>query len=130
MFLHAIRFHVYMFTHKLRVFVYCCRLGIPLTGLVHDLSKFFPDEWWANVSGNRRVALDLHAGRNRHHRYGDRTGMRDAEYKEMAADIRAASLARGQNPLEWCADHQRLFNSGTLARVLDYLVKLKGARDA
>ena len=31
-------------THRHMVFKYCCRVGIPLQGLVHDLSKFTPTE--------------------------------------------------------------------------------------
>lgn len=35
----------YVLRHKWFVFVESCRLGIPWRGLVHDLSKFLPDEW-------------------------------------------------------------------------------------
>lgn len=31
--------------HRYRVFINCCHLGIPLQGLVHDLSKFNPQEF-------------------------------------------------------------------------------------
>ena len=30
--------------HKWFVFVECCKLGIPLLGIIHDLSKFLPSE--------------------------------------------------------------------------------------
>lgn len=36
----------YIVRHKAHVFVECCRLGIPWRGLVHDLSKFHPAEWF------------------------------------------------------------------------------------
>ena len=36
----------YVLRHKWYVFVECCRLGIFWRGLVHDLSKFRPDEWF------------------------------------------------------------------------------------
>lgn len=35
----------YVIRHKWYVFVECCKLGIPLRGIVHDWSKFLPDEW-------------------------------------------------------------------------------------
>ena len=31
--------------HKWFVFAECCKLGIPLAGITHDLSKFLPSEW-------------------------------------------------------------------------------------
>lgn len=36
----------YIFRHKWFVFIECCKLGIPFQGLIHDLSKFLPDEWF------------------------------------------------------------------------------------
>lgn len=39
----------YVLRHKWFVFVECCRLGVPLRGIVHDLSKFLPSEWFAYV---------------------------------------------------------------------------------
>ena len=36
-------------THKHWVFYYCCKVGIPFQGLVHDLSKFSPTEFWESV---------------------------------------------------------------------------------
>lgn len=35
--------------HKRWVFYYCCKVGIPFQGLVHDLSKFSPTEFWESV---------------------------------------------------------------------------------
>lgn len=32
--------------HKRFVFAECCRLGIPWLGIIHDLSKFRPGEWF------------------------------------------------------------------------------------
>ena len=37
----------YVLIHRWFVFVQCVRLGIPIRGLLHDLSKFRPDEWFA-----------------------------------------------------------------------------------
>lgn len=39
----------YVLRHKWFVFLWCCRLGIPLAGLTHDLSKFRPSEWFPYV---------------------------------------------------------------------------------
>jgi hypothetical protein len=39
------RYLSYVVRHKWYVFVACCRLGIPLRGLAHDLSKFRPREF-------------------------------------------------------------------------------------
>lgn len=35
--------------HRHLVFVYCCKVGIPLQGLAHDLSKFSPAEFGPSV---------------------------------------------------------------------------------
>jgi len=36
----------YVIRHKWFVFIECCKLGIPWRGLVHDLSKFLPSEFF------------------------------------------------------------------------------------
>lgn len=35
--------------HKWVVFKLCCKAGIPWRGLVHDLSKFSPTEFWESA---------------------------------------------------------------------------------
>ena len=35
--------------HKWVVFKLCCKIGIPWRGLVHDLSKYSPTEFWESV---------------------------------------------------------------------------------
>ncbi len=40
----------YLLCHKWWVFWYCCLYGIPWRGIVHDLSKFRPDEWFPYVN--------------------------------------------------------------------------------
>ena len=68
--------------HKYYVFKYSCKLGIPIRGLLHDMSKFSPIEFWEGVKyyqGNRSP-IDAckeengyslgwlhHKGRNKHH---------------------------------------------------------------
>lgn len=39
----------YVVRHKYWVFLACCRRGVPLQGIVHDYSKFFPSEWFPYV---------------------------------------------------------------------------------
>jgi hypothetical protein len=36
-------------SHKYYVFIECCKVGIPLQGLVHDLSKFSPTEFFTSA---------------------------------------------------------------------------------
>lgn len=40
-----LRYLRYVLRHKWFVFQECCRLGIPLAGVIHDWSKFLPSEW-------------------------------------------------------------------------------------
>lgn len=68
--------------HKLWVCYYCFRLGIPIQGILHDLSKFAPVEFFEGVKYyNGRVSPIItakqhqgysnawfhHKGRNKHH---------------------------------------------------------------
>ena len=68
--------------HKWEVFKLCCRIGIPWRGLLHDLSKYSPTEFWESVkyyngkkspiivckekNGYSKAWLH-HKGRNKHH---------------------------------------------------------------
>ena len=68
--------------HRWYVFLNCCKAGMPIRGLCHDLSKYSPTEFWESVKyfqGNRSpidackevngysVAWMHHKGRNPHH---------------------------------------------------------------
>lgn len=68
--------------HRWWVFYYCCKAGIPIQGLLHDLSKFSPVEFFESVKyyqGNRSpidACKELngwsacwlhHKGKNKHH---------------------------------------------------------------
>ena len=68
--------------HKWVVFKLCCKVGQPWRGLVHDLSKYSPTEFWEGVkyfNGKRSPITDAkkdkgysqawlhHKGRNKHH---------------------------------------------------------------
>lgn len=68
--------------HKWEVFKLCCKIGIPWRGLLHDLSKYSPTEFWESVkyyngkkspiivckekNGYSKAWLH-HKGRNKHH---------------------------------------------------------------
>ncbi len=68
--------------HRFNVFRLCLRCGIPFQGLVHDLSKYSPTEFWESVKyfqGNYSPLRECknvngyseawmhHKGRNKHH---------------------------------------------------------------
>ena len=124
----------YLIRHKWFVFLKCCEYGIPLLGLLHDLSKFFPDEFIAyaryfyNADGSPRTerdkattrAFDLawfkHQRRNKHHwQYWvlleDEGGIKPlpiprAYVKEMLADWLGAGRALGADLKEWYFNHK------------------------
>ena len=68
--------------HRFKVFCLCCKAGEPWRGLLHDLSKYSPEEFWEGVkyyegsyspirnckieNGYSRAWLH-HIGRNKHH---------------------------------------------------------------
>ncbi|MCL1829321.1 MAG: DUF5662 family protein [Oscillospiraceae bacterium] len=111
--------------HKWYVFIECCKMGIPLRGLTHDLSKFSPAEFIPSAryfQGNRspieaeretvgysRAWLN-HKSKNKHHwQYWldnggtDKNGavkwtpvpMPDKYIKEMYCDMVGAAKAYG-----------------------------------
>lgn len=41
-----LRYLGYILLHRWYVFIECIKLGVPLLGALHDLSKFLPDEWF------------------------------------------------------------------------------------
>ena len=68
--------------HKWVVFKLCCKAGIPWRGLVHDLSKYSPTEFWESakfynghmspiILARRKYGYSKawlhHKGRNKHH---------------------------------------------------------------
>ena len=42
-----IKYLKYVLRHKWYVFLECYKLGIPITGIFHDISKFLPSEWFS-----------------------------------------------------------------------------------
>ena len=68
--------------HKYWVFYHCCKMGIPIQGLLHDLSKFSLVEFWEGVRYYQGTFSPIdackkengwspawmhHKGRNKHH---------------------------------------------------------------
>ena len=69
--------------HRFLVFIHCCKVGIPIQGLLHDLSKYSPTEFFEGVKyynhGKRSPIIKCkkdigyspawlhHKGRNKHH---------------------------------------------------------------
>lgn len=43
--LHHLKYLKYLLIHKWYVFWECWEIGIVWRGIIHDLSKFYPDEW-------------------------------------------------------------------------------------
>lgn len=103
--------------HKKWVFYYCKKAGIPIQGLVHDLSKFSPTEFLESVKYYQGASSPIdackkekgysnawfhHKGRNKHHYeywtdnfdYGGKPIEMPLKYKkEMICDYMAAGRA-------------------------------------
>lgn len=125
-----------MVRHKWFVFVGCCKLGVPLRGVLHDLSKFLPDEWFPYAEyfygkSNCAEVFDLawlrHQRRNKHHwQYWvlcEDEGatkvlpMPPKYIKEMLADWRGAgrAITGEDNTPEWYSQnrHKMLLHDST-----------------
>ncbi len=113
--------------HRLKVLILCCRAGIIWRGLVHDLSKYAPVEFFEGVkyySGNRSPIKNCkdvngyseawlhHKGRNKHHYeywydYETRITSPVMPYKyfvEMVCDsVAAGMIYRGK---KWTKEYQ------------------------
>ena len=76
------RYFIYILKHKWFVFIECLKIFQPIHGLTHDLSKFYPSEFFAyaekffggdyaykyfNVESAFDKAWLLHQHRNKHH---------------------------------------------------------------
>ena len=114
-------------THKFYVFIFACKAGIPFRGLVHDMSKFSPSEFFESVKyyqGNGSLisaakkengyskAWLHHKGRNKHHwqywydsQTYDKTPIIPYKYTvEMICDTLAAGKTyKGNN---WTKEYQ------------------------
>lgn len=124
--------------HRFKVFKLCCKAGIPFRGLVHDLSKYSPTEFFESVkyyneknSPIHNCKKDIgysnawlhHKGRNKHHQeywydYAapEKTPIIPYKYTiEMICDNLAAGMTyQGKN---WTKEHQ-----------LEYYLKVKSSK--
>lgn len=127
-----------LLTHKWYVFVASCRLGIPLLGVIHDLSKFTPIEYIPYSRypfGSNNIPDDIqsdfdnawnnHQKRNKHHwQYWVLINDEDGTYPlpiprryvlEMVADWMGASKAYTGS---WCMVH---WMNKTMVSYLDHM---------
>ena len=90
--------------HRFTVFILSCKAGIFFQGLVHDLSKYHPTEFFVGVKyfqGTRSPndqerelfgyskAWIHHKGRNKHHfEYWNDLDMKDHQYKSVKMPIK------------------------------------------
>ena len=122
--LHPIKHFLTISKHRNAVMRHCFKAGIPIRGLLHDLSKFSPAEFFAGVkyyqgtrSPNERErelfgfskAWMHHKGRNRHHfEYWNDVNPNSKRYepvkmpikylKEMFCDrVAASKIYQGKN---------------------------------
>lgn len=110
--------------HKWQVFVQCCKFGVPLLGLTHDLHKFLPNIFVAYARNNTTGVADVdyklawlhHNHHSKHHwEYwvlledfgGLTTYPMPAKYaKEMVADWMSAAGMRGTDAKAWYAKNR------------------------
>lgn len=114
------RYFRYVVRHKWFVFLEAVKLGIPWLGVIHDISRFHPSEWFAYAAhqplGSNRTpevvnafvyGWNDHQHRNKHHweywvhfDYYNHTmrslPMPDRYRRELLADWRGASRSSGQ----------------------------------
>ncbi len=125
--------------HRFKVFLLCCKVGIPIRGLLHDLSKYSPTEFLEGVKyfdGGRspitRCKEDIgyskawlhHKGRNKHHLeywydYSTRVEVPNIPYKyflELVCDTFAAGMIyQGK---KWTKEYQLTYWNRTKDTVI------------
>lgn len=64
----------YVFAHKINVFIECCKIGVPILGITHDISKFSPIELYGYTIDKYKCdpkafgyAWMHHKNNNKHH---------------------------------------------------------------
>lgn len=124
----------YVLCHKWYVLIECWGMGLYRQGLMHDLSKFFPSEWFAycrrfSNGGEYQDAIDnalndprykmawhLHQKRNKHHWQwwltpmegggNRRLPMSSVARREMLSDWRAMNRMYKTDIKEWYAGYK------------------------
>ena len=129
--------------HKFWVFYYCCKAGIPFRGLIHDLSKFSPTEFFESVKyydgtkspidvcksvNGYSMAWQHHKGRNFHHyeawtdNYDNGTTSIPMPYKyavEMICDYLAAGRAYMGKNFSYEKEYEWWKNKKTVAKSMN-----------
>lgn len=139
----------YVIKHKWQVFKACCKLGIPLRGITHDLSKFYPDEFIPYMNhfyGEKKTfetkeafnkACSKHFNRNEHHwqyhvlrEYNNNLiyiNISDDILKEMVADwVGTGIIVNGKLSVKEWYDKNReyiLMNDENKAKIREYIQK-------
>ena len=138
-FRNVVKHFILITEHRWVVFKLCCKIGLPWRGLVHDLSKYSPTEFWESVryyEGNRSPIVSTkqdkgyseawlhHKGRNKHHseywidmNAPEKTPVMPYVYTaEMICDKLSAGIVyQGKNwnkgyPLEyWKKEREKIF---------------------
>lgn len=96
----------YVLRHKWYVFLWCCRYWIPFAGIVHDLSKFHPSEWFPYVDYFYGGDPERSYGGNRYpdRHYGDWRNYMGEKYTQAWVDARfdaAWNHHQKRNPHHW-----------------------------
>lgn len=96
----------YVLRHKWHVFLWCCHYHIPFAGLVHDLSKFHPREWFPYVGKFYGGDPERSYGGNRYpeKHYGDARLVFDDKWTQGWVDARfdeAWNHHQKRNPHHW-----------------------------
>lgn len=88
-----VRFLLYLLRHKLYVFYYCAKFGIPKRGFLHDYTKLFPSEaiFYANATFSK----------NRDINYGLKNGFMDIDYKKDDKFYLAVAKHKRSNKHHW-----------------------------
>ena len=134
----------YVLAHKWHVLIEAWKMGLIWHGIVHDLSKFRPSEFFAyaekfygkkcyNVVLDFRYAWLKHQHRNPHHwqywcQVNDATKctpmeMPDKYLKQMIADWRGMARARGNAPGDYYKKmgHRMQMTATTHKRITEHL---------
>ena len=133
-----LRYLWYVLRHKYYVFLWACKLGIGWRGLLHDLSKFRPCEWFPYARHfygmdaksdeaciSFLFAVHLHHKKNDHHHQwwvlpGDGPlvktwKMSEPAVRELLADWLGVADALGTDAWEWylANGHRLMLHSDT-----------------
>ena len=124
-----VRYFKYLLQHKLLVATLCFKYRLYWQGIVHDLSKFLPDEfvpyanyYYAHKETDIKEAWNIHKRRNKHHwQYwlvfsekdgADAIEMPEKYLMEMVFDWYSAAEGEGyenldKRVLDWYTEHRR-----------------------